>query len=78
MTWPPKREHRMVSGHDFMPYGWCGACEHCNMMHCPDVCLACSYSRKWNPKDLPVTFCEKTFLAPTVAKRTSLIHKGGK
>jgi hypothetical protein len=79
MAWPPKREHRMIPGYDFMPEGWCGGCETCDMMPCPDVCLACSYSRKWNPKDWPATFCEKTFEPQRkVAKKSSLIHNGGK
>jgi hypothetical protein len=36
--------HKPVPGEDFMPYGWCGSCETCNMMPCPDVCERCSYT----------------------------------
>jgi hypothetical protein len=33
--------HTPVGGEEFMPDGWCGACESCSPA--PTVCLACSY-----------------------------------
>ena len=75
-----KREHRMVPGYDFMPDGWCGACEHCDMMPCPRVCLGCPYSRRGYPKyDWPAYGCKKTLSQkPRVSKNPSLIHNGSR
>jgi hypothetical protein len=39
----PTRAHRPVEGSDFMPSGWCGACEHCDRFPAPTVCVVCSY-----------------------------------
>jgi hypothetical protein len=41
MTTLLKLEHRPIEGYDFMPSGWCGACEHCGPA--PTICLACSF-----------------------------------
>jgi len=42
------REHEPVPGDDFMPYGWCGACEHCAAYPNPDVCEKCSYNDRYD------------------------------
>jgi hypothetical protein len=46
-------QHEPVSGDDFMPYGWCGECETCNAWPNPDVCEACSYTKRYDLR-LPV------------------------
>lgn len=40
--------HEPVSGVEFMPVGWCGKCEPCAAIPCPDVCEACSYTDKYD------------------------------
>jgi hypothetical protein len=43
----PVLTHTPVDGGDFMPSGWCGACEHCGPA--PVICLACSYTPDGGP-----------------------------
>lgn len=51
------REHRPVSGDDFMPAGWCGGCEVC--YPAPMICLACSYDPNGESEPRPVPWpCE--------------------
>lgn len=41
-------DHVAISGNEFMPYGWCGECETCKEIPCPDICEACSYTDKYD------------------------------
>ncbi|GIM88761.1 hypothetical protein [Paractinoplanes toevensis] len=46
-------EHQPIEGYDFMPPGWCGACETCSPA--PTICGACSYDLDGHPLE-PVTW----------------------
>lgn len=66
--------HRPVPGDDFMPYGWCGGCETCNTMPCPDVCERCSYTDTYDfrsPANWPCLYEKQRVELETRQRRIS-------
>lgn len=41
--------HQPWPGDDFMPAGWCGACETCGQYPASEICMACSYDDDGRP-----------------------------
>lgn len=62
--------HVAIAGDDFMPAGWCGACETCRGYPAPLVCLACSYEPGGHPYDTPTNWP-----CPVVCRHAALRQK---
>lgn len=70
------REHVGIPGYDFMPFGWCGACETCLSIEVPIVCESCSFDDKYDMREPTKWPCviekrraEKEYYAEVYAKR---------